>query len=81
MDENKTFQDSMKEFWARYPVIAQHPSREDFRLIKHPNGVAVIDGSSGGSIALAIERIASEEGASEAGAVAEWIVFALNKTA
>lgn len=69
----------MSILWDEYPTIATHPEHPDaVRLVRHPNGPAIVHGPQLQTIGFFIYSVASSLGPREAGEYAQWIAFALD---
>lgn len=64
--------------WGEYPTIAKHPKHPDaLRLVRHPNGPAIIHGPFLCTVGYFIRDVGEKLGAIEAGDFAEWIAGVL----
>ena len=60
--------------WGEFPTIAKHPKHPDaLRLVRHPNGPAIIHGPFLCTIGHFIRDAAEKLGPIEAGDFADWI--------
>lgn len=67
----------MDDIWSEYPTIATHPTIDDLRLVRHPNGPALVNGGSLSTVGFAVRMVGERDGADAAGQLAQWIAFAL----
>jgi hypothetical protein len=65
------------DIWSEYPTIATHPTIDDLRLVRHPNGPAIVHDRSLSTVEFAVRLFADQHGAKAAGQLAQWIAFAL----
>lgn len=67
----------MDDIWSEYPTIATHPDIPGVRLVRHPNGPAVVQGGALSTVEFAIRLTAEKSGVKAAGQLGQWIAFAL----
>lgn len=64
--------------WGEYPTIAKHPQHpEALRLVRHPNGPAIIHGPFLCTVGHFIRDVGEKLGPIEAGDYAEWVAGVL----
>ncbi len=61
------------EPWSEYPTIAVHPTHAGVRLVRHPNGPAIVNGPNLCTVGHIVRTAAEAEGPIVAGDLAEWI--------
>ena len=71
----------MDDIWSEYPTIATHPTIDDLRLVRHPNGPAIVHDGSLSTVEFAVRVVAERDGVKAAGQLAQWIAFALSGAA